>query len=84
MTDAGLFEYTEPTLRSAVVIAMAAEAAAVVLLLAYLATQRRAARRRVRTGPNPPVPRDDRTPTRRRMIRERPPAALVGEPSSYT
>ncbi len=34
---------TLPTLRSAVVIAMAAEAAAVVLLLAYLATQRRAA-----------------------------------------
>ena len=43
MTDAGLFEYTEPTLRSAVVIAMVAEAAVVVLLLAYLATQRRAA-----------------------------------------
>ena len=40
MTDAGLFEYTEPTLRSAVVIAMVAEAAAVVLLLAYLVTQR--------------------------------------------
>ncbi len=42
MTDAGLFDYTEPTLRSAVVIAMVAEAAAVVLLLACLANQRRA------------------------------------------
>ncbi len=43
MTDGGLFEYAEPTFRTAVVVAMAAEAAAVVLLLAYLATQRRAA-----------------------------------------
>jgi len=41
MTDNGLFDYTEPALRSAVVIAIAAEAAAVVLLLAYLVTQRR-------------------------------------------
>jgi len=41
MTDGGLFDYTEPTFRSAVVIAIVAEAAAVVLLLAYLATQRR-------------------------------------------
>ena len=39
MTDNGLFDYTEPTLRTAVVIAIAAEAAAIVLLLAYLATQ---------------------------------------------
>ena len=48
MTDAGLFEYTEPTLRSAVVIAMVAEAAAVVLLLAYLGTQRQPATSSVR------------------------------------
>jgi hypothetical protein len=41
MTDNGLFDYTEPALRSAVVIAIAAEAAAIVLLLAYLVTQRR-------------------------------------------
>jgi nitrate/nitrite transporter NarK len=41
MTDGGLFDYTEPALRSAVVIAIVAEAAAVVLLLAYLASQRR-------------------------------------------
>jgi hypothetical protein len=40
MSDHGLFDYTEPTLRSAVVIAIAAEAAAIVLLLAYLAIQR--------------------------------------------
>ena len=40
MTDGGLFDYTEPTFRAAVVIAIVAEAAAVVLLLAYLATQR--------------------------------------------
>jgi hypothetical protein len=39
MSDHGLFDYTEPTLRTAVVIAIAAEAAAIVLLLAYLATQ---------------------------------------------
>jgi len=41
MTDNGLFDYTEPALRGAVVIAIAAEAAAVVLLLAYLVTRRR-------------------------------------------
>ncbi|HVF78820.1 MAG TPA: hypothetical protein VNA28_11025 [Solirubrobacteraceae bacterium] len=40
MTDTGLFEYTEPTLRGAVVIAIAAEAAAVVLLCGYLAARR--------------------------------------------
>ncbi len=45
MTDTGLFDYTEPTFRAAVVIAMAAEAAAVVLLLAYLGTRRMAPRR---------------------------------------
>ena len=47
MTDGGLFDYTEPTFRSAVVIAIVAEAAAVVLLLAYLATQRRQTAQRV-------------------------------------
>lgn len=46
MTDGGLFDYTEPTFRSAVVIAIVAEAAAVVLLLAYLATQRRSTSQR--------------------------------------
>ncbi len=40
MTDNGLFDYTEPTFRSAVVVAIVAEAAAVVLLLAYLAARR--------------------------------------------
>jgi EamA domain-containing membrane protein RarD len=43
MSDHGLFGYTEPTLRTAVVIAIAAEAAAIVLLLAYLATRHAAA-----------------------------------------
>jgi hypothetical protein len=47
MTDAGLFDYTEPTFRSAVVIAIAAEAAASVLLLGYLAARRRAAPKRL-------------------------------------
>ena len=47
MTDGGLFDYTEPTFRSAVVIAVVAEAAAVVLLLAYLATPRRQTAQRV-------------------------------------
>lgn len=56
MTDSGLFEYTEPTLRSAVVIAMVAEAAAVVLLLAYLATRRRAAPATRRDWPEPASP----------------------------
>jgi hypothetical protein len=42
MTDGGLFDYTEPTFRTAVVIAMAAEAAAIVLLVAYLAARRKA------------------------------------------
>ena len=42
MSDHGLFDYTEPTLRTAVVIAIAAEAAAIVLLLAYLVTRRHA------------------------------------------
>ncbi len=40
MTDRGLFEYTEPTFRAAVVIAIAAEVAAIVLLLAYLVARR--------------------------------------------
>lgn len=47
MTDRGLFDYTEPTFRSAVVIAIVAEIAAVVLLLAYLAVQRRPAPKRL-------------------------------------
>ena len=47
MSDHGLFDYTEPTLRTAVVIAIAAEAAAIVLLLAYLATQHGATPKRV-------------------------------------
>jgi tetrahydromethanopterin S-methyltransferase subunit C len=45
MTDTGLFDYTEPTFRFAVVIAIAAEAAAIILLLGYLATRRRTAPR---------------------------------------
>ncbi|MDP2709592.1 MAG: hypothetical protein Q8O56_00115 [Solirubrobacteraceae bacterium] len=36
MTDGGLFDYVEPTFRTAVTISAAAEAAAVVFLLAYL------------------------------------------------
>lgn len=40
MTGKGLFDYTEPTLRGAVVVAIAAEAIAIVLLLAYLALRR--------------------------------------------
>ena len=47
MTDGGLFDYTEPTFRSAVVIAIVAEAAAVVLLLGFLATRRAGAPTRV-------------------------------------
>ncbi len=46
-TEAGLFDYTEPTLRFAVVLSMAAEAAAIALLLAYLVTRRRAAPKRI-------------------------------------
>lgn len=42
MTGDGLFDYTEPTFRSAVVIAMAAEGAAVALLLAYFVSRRAA------------------------------------------
>lgn len=47
MTDRGLFDYTEPTFRAAVVVAIAAEAAAVLLLVAYLAA---GARHSARTG----------------------------------
>ena len=61
MTDNGLFQYTEPAFRSAVIIAIAAEAAAIVLLLAYLAT-RRTVTPRASTGPNPPSP--DAVPAR--------------------
>jgi len=42
MTGDGLFDYSEPAFRSAVVIAMAAEGAAVVLLLAYVVRRRAA------------------------------------------
>lgn len=47
MSDGGLLDYSEPTLRTAVVIAIAAEAAAIVLLLGFLATRRAPTRRRV-------------------------------------
>ncbi len=46
MTDKGLFDYTEPTLRTAVIVAVGAEAAAVVLLSAYLALAHLPARAR--------------------------------------
>ena len=47
MTEQGLFDYTEPTFRFAVVIAIVAEVAAIVLLLAYLAVQRMPAPKRL-------------------------------------
>ena len=47
MTDNGLFDYTEPTLRAPIAIAIAAEVAAVALLLAYLLARRVPARPRV-------------------------------------
>lgn len=47
MTDAGLFDYTEPAFRTAVVVAIAAEAAAIVLLSAYVAVRHAPARARV-------------------------------------
>ncbi len=47
MTDTGLFDYTEPTFRSAVVIAIVAEIAAIALLLAYLARHRQPAPQRL-------------------------------------
>lgn len=47
MTDAGLFDYTEPAFRAAVVVAIAAEAAAIVLLSAYLALRHGPARARL-------------------------------------
>ena len=68
MTDGGLFDYTEPTFRSAVVIAIAAEVVA---------------RRPAARIPRHPAPGDpqagglDRTPTRRRLIRTPPPAAVA-------
>lgn len=40
MSAGGLFGYQEPTLRAAVLVAIAAEAVAVALLLAYLVTRR--------------------------------------------
>ena len=56
MTDRGLFDYTEPTFRSAVVIAIVAEVAAIVLLLALP---------RCRAPARPRAPELDRAPTRR-------------------
>ncbi len=47
MTDTGLLDYTEPTFRSAVIVAVAAEAAAIVLLAAYVAVRRVPGRARV-------------------------------------
>jgi len=47
MTDNGLFEYTEPTFRTAVIVAIAAEAASIVLLVGYLVTRRAAGAQRV-------------------------------------
>jgi len=47
MTDGGLFDYTEPTFRSAVVVSIAAEVAAIVLLAAYLALRRAPGQARV-------------------------------------
>ena len=47
MTDAGLFAYTEPTFRTAVVVAITAEVVAIVLLLAWLAARRAPRRQRV-------------------------------------
>lgn len=41
MSSAGLFDYSEPTLRTAVALAITAEALAVVLLIAYLVVERR-------------------------------------------
>jgi hypothetical protein len=49
MTDAGLFDYTEPVLRPAIIVAIVAEVAAIALLAAYLAARlapRRARRAR--------------------------------------
>jgi hypothetical protein len=47
MSDGGLFDYTEPAFRSAVVVSVAAEVAAIVLLAAYLAARRAPRRARV-------------------------------------
>ncbi len=47
MTATGLFGYTEPTFRFAVILAMVAEAAAIVLLLAYLANRHLAPPKRI-------------------------------------
>ena len=47
MSDGGLFDYTEPAFRSAVVVSVVAEVAAIVLLAAYLALQRAPRRARV-------------------------------------
>jgi EamA domain-containing membrane protein RarD len=47
MSAGGLFDYTEPTFRAPVAIAVAAEAAAIVLLVAYLLVRRPQRRARV-------------------------------------
>ena len=44
MTDGGLFDYTEPTFRAPIAVAVVAEILAIGLLLAYLAAQRAPAR----------------------------------------
>lgn len=67
MTDGGLFDYTEPTFRTAVVVAVVFEAAAVLLLLAYLLARRAAAGTRAQAGPpmSPGTPRAPSTPPAR-------------------
>ena len=47
MSEGGLFDYTEPAFRAAVVVSVVAEVAAIVLLAAYLALQRAPRRARV-------------------------------------
>ena len=47
MSAGGLFDYTEPAFRPAVVVSVAAEVAAIVLLAAYLAVRRAPRRARV-------------------------------------
>ena len=47
MTAGGLFDYTEPTFRAPIAIAIAAEVAAIALLLGYLVARRLPAQPRV-------------------------------------
>ncbi len=70
MTDRGLFDYTEPAFRSAVVVAIAAEVAAIVLLLGYLAARRTTGRARVDWTAAAALPRTPiREPERQRAVR---------------